>query len=161
MSTTETEKSEVQKQDEVKTQQNLMDPYEYLATFPTAPSKATVEVYKAQAPNGTVRIFALGKRVYLVRGISGLELQQVQAQIPSNLGAGLSPELAAAKSEAEVALHVSSKCVCWTSASQDGKLTVEQLRFGSAGLPSTLFNLITYLSDFIDPEALQLMSAEL
>ena len=154
-------KSDAQVQDEAKAKTNLMDPYEYLATFPNAPSKATIEVYKQQAPNGVVRIFAVGKRIYLVRGISGLELQQVQGEIPTNLGAALEPEARAAKVESEVAIRVSSRCTCWTSASVDGKLTIEQLRGGSAGLPSTLFNLITYLSDFIDPEALQLMSAEL
>ncbi len=155
------EKSDAQVQDETKATQQLNDPFEYLQTFPHAPTKATVEIWKQQAPNGVVRIFAAGKRAYLVRGISGLELQSVQSQIPDNLGAGLNPEARAAKVEGEVALLVSSKCVVWTSTTQDGKLTVEQLRGGSAGLPSTLFNLITYLSDFLDPEALQVMSAEL
>jgi hypothetical protein len=155
------EKSDAQVQDEAKAQKNLMDPYEYLATFPNAPSKAIVESYKQQAPNGVIRIFAIGKRVYLVRGISGLELQQVQSEIPSNLGAGLEPEARAAKVENELSIRVAARCTCWTSSSGDGKLTLEQLKSGSAGLPSTLFNLISYLSDFVDPEALQLMSAEL
>lgn len=155
------EKSQAQVQDEVKAEKSLLDPYEYLATFPNAPTKAAVEALKSQAPNGTIRIFAVGKRVYLVRGISGLELQGIQGQIPENLGASLSPEARAAKIEGEVSLMVSAKCVVWTSATQDGKLTVEQLRGGSAGLPSTLFNLITWLSDFVDPEAFQIMSTEL
>lgn len=155
------EKTDAQKQDEARAQQSLVDPYDYLAKFPNAPSKTVIETAKAQAPNGTVRIFAPGKRVYLVRGISGIELQQVQSQIPDNLGAGLSPEARGAKVEGEVALHVASKCVVWTSTTSDGKLTIEQLRFGSAGLPSTLFQLITYLSDFLDPETLQTLSAEL
>lgn len=155
------EKTDVQKQDEAKAKQNLLDPYDFLATFPNAPSKASVDSFKAQAPNGVVRILALGKRAYIVRGISGLELQQVQAEIPDNLGANLSPEARAAKIEGEVSLKVSGRCVCWTSSTPDGKLNAELLRVGSAGLPSTLFNLITYLSDFIDPEAINLLSAEL
>lgn len=155
------EKSPIQIADEAKAKANVADPYEYLATFPNAPSKAVVESLKTQAPNGTIRIFAMGKRVYLVRGISGLELLQVQGQIPENLGANLNPEARGAKIEAEVALMVSAKCVVWTSTTPDGKLSVEQLRGGSAGLPGTLFNLITWLSDFIDPESFQLMTAEL
>jgi len=155
------EKSQAQVQDEAKAQQSLLDPYEYLATFPNAPSKTQIETFKAQAPNAVIRIFAVGKRAYLVRGISGLELASIQSQIPSNLGAGLVPEAQAAKVESEISLMVSSKCVVWTSATPDGKLSVEQLRGGSAGLPSTLFNLITWLSDFVDPEAFQVMSAEL
>lgn len=157
----EVQKSDAQVADEAKAAQNFVDPYEYLGTFPGAPTKDTVESYKAQAPNGAIRIFAPGKRVYLVRGISGLELQAVQSQIPENFGAGLQPEAKAAKVEGEVALAVASKCVVWTSTTRDGKLTVEQLRGGSAGLPSTLFSLITYMSDFLDPEALQILSAEL
>lgn len=160
MSETE-QKPDVQVQDEKKATQNLMDPYEYLATFANAPSKATIEAWKTQAPNSVIRIFAPGRRVYLVRGISGHELQVVQQQIPDNLGAGLAPEARAAKMESEVALHVASKCVVWTSTTTDGKLTTETLRAGSAGLPGTLFNLISYLSDFIDPETIQVMSAEL
>lgn len=155
------EKSDAQVQDEAKAKSNLLDPHDFLASFPNAPSKAIVESYKQQAPNGIVRILAIGKRAYIVRGITGLELQQVQAEIPPNLGAALEPDARAAKIESEVAIKVSSRCTCWTSSSQDGKLTTEQLRSGTAGLPSTLFNLITYLSDFINPEALEIMSAEL
>lgn len=157
----ENEKSQAQVADESKAQSNLVDPYDYLAKFPNAPTKAAIEAWKTQAPNGVIRIFALGKRVYLVRGLSGVELLHIQNQIPDNLGANLNPEARAAKIEAEVALMGSAKCIVWTSATPDGKLTVEQLRGGSAGLPSTMFNLITWLSDFIDPESFQLMSAEL
>jgi len=155
------QKSDVQVQDEKKAQTNLVDPYDYLATFPNAPSKAQVESWKSQAPNGIIRIFAPGRRVYLVRGISGLELSGVQNSIPANLGADLNPEARAAKIEQEISLQVAAKCTVWTSASADGKLSADQLRGGSAGLPSTLFNLVTWLSDFVDPEAFQLMSAEL
>lgn len=154
-------KSDAQIQDEKKAANNLMAPMDYLQTFPNAPSKATIDMWKAQAPNGIIRILALGKRIYLVRGVSGLELQQIQADIPDNLGAGLNPEAKAAKIEAEVSLRVGSRCVVWTATTADNKLSVEQLRVGSAGLPSTLFSMITYLSDFIDPQELQLISAEL
>lgn len=158
---TATEKSDAQVVDEAAAQQNFVDPYEYLATFPGAPTKAQVEAFKTQAPNGIIRLFAPGKRIFLVRGFSGMELQAIQAQIPDNLGANLAPEARAAKVEQEVALKAVARCVVWTSTTKDGKLTEEQLRVGSAGLPSTLFNLITYMSDFLDPDALQILSAEL
>jgi hypothetical protein len=161
MSEVQVDKSDAQKQDEAKAQKVFNDPYEYLATFPNAPNKNTIELMRAQTPNGIIRIFAPGKRVFLVRGLSGMELQGIQAQIPSNLGAGLADEAKAAKIEAEVALHAAAKGVIWTSITTDGKITADQLRAGSAGLPSTLFNLITYLSDFFDPQALELLSTEL
>jgi hypothetical protein len=160
---TETQKTEVQAQDEVNTGKKLVDPFDFLQTFPNAPSKVMLESWKAQAPNGVIRLFAPGngKRVYLVRGLNGLELKHIQAQIPENTGANLTPEARSAKIETELALLVGSKAVVWTSVTPDNKLSKEQLESGPAGLPSTLFNLVTYLSDFLDPEAIQLMSAEL
>lgn len=155
------EKSTAQVADEAKVKTNLLDPYDYLATFPNAPSRANVEAFKAQAPNGVIRILALASRVYLVRGIGGLELASIQSGIPENLGAGLNPEARAAKIEAEISLHVAARCTVWASTSPNGTLSVEGLRMGSAGLPSTLFGLVTWLSDFVDPEAFQIMSAEL
>lgn len=161
---TDTEKSEIQVKDEAVAEKKLLEPFEFLQTFPNAPSKATVEAWKAQAPNGIVRIFSPGtgaKRAYIVRGISGQELRFLQSQLPENLGAGLTPEARAAKIELETSLRVGAHCTLWTSTTQDTKLTQQQLDGGSAGLPSTLFNLITYLSDFLDPESINLMSAEL
>lgn len=157
----ETQKSEAQVQDEARAEKALVDAFEYLQKFPGAPTQAQLDAFKSQAPNNSIRLFAPGKRVYLVRGISGLELAAIQANIPQNLGADLNPEARAAKIEQEISLAVAARCVVWTSATADGKLTVDQLRGGSAGLPSTLFNLVTWMSDFVDPEAFQLMSAEL
>lgn len=161
---TEATKTEVQVQNEENVGKKLdLDPMEFLQTFPNAPSKVMIDAWKQQAPNGVIRLFAPGngKRVYLVRGINGIELKHIQNQIPSNMGDGLAPEARAAKIEAEVTLGVGAKAVVWTSVTPDGKMTKEQLEAGPAGLPSTLFSLITYLSDFLDPEAIQLVSAEL
>jgi hypothetical protein len=158
---TEVQKTDAQVQDEKTAEKVFSDPYEYLATFANAPSKAVIEAYKTQAPNGVVRLLALGKRAYVVRGLSGLELNAIQGQVPSNLGASLPADERQAKIESEVAILASSKGIVWTSTTQDGKLTADQLRGGSAGLPSTIFNLVTYLSDFLDPQALELLSTEL
>lgn len=156
------EVAKIQEQTEEQTKQSFKDPYELLATFPNAPNKTDIEHYKAQSPNGIIRLFAIGpKRVYLVRGLSGIELAGIQGQIPSNLGAGLADEVKAMKIDAEVAIHGASKGVIWTSTTKDGKLSPEQVRGGSAGLPSTLFTLVSYLSDFLEPAALDAMSIEL
>lgn len=142
--------------------QDVIDPWEILSAAPGAPTKATVEAWKQQAPNGVVRILILGnKRLYLVRGVTGQEMLSAQNSIPENLGAGLAPEARMAKVDLELQLIIVSKCVLWTSSTSDGKLTIDQLRTGSAGLPSTLFNLVTLLSDFIEPDAFQVISTEL
>jgi hypothetical protein len=153
--TTETAVEEVKKQDAI-------DPWDILLAAPGAPTKATVEAWKKQAPNGVIRLLILGnKRIYLVRGVTGQELLSAQNAIPENLGAGLAPEARMAKVDLELQLIVASKCTLWTSDSPDGRLTIEQLRTGSAGRPSTLFNLVTVLSDFVEPEAFQVISTEL
>lgn len=156
------EKPDVQVDAEEAAKSNLMDPMDFLLKFTGAPTKPVVESWKIQAPNGVVRIYApSNKRAYIVRGISGTELQRIQGQIPENLGANLLPEQRAAKLENELQLLVAAHCTLWASTTTDHKLTTEALRTGSAGLPGTLFNLISYLSDFVDPEAFQLLSAEL
>lgn len=141
---------------------NLLDPMDFVQKFPGAPTKAVIEDWKSQAPNGVVRVYAPStRRAYLVRGLSGIELQKLQGQIPENLGANLPPEQRAAKLEGELQLLVAAHCTLWTSTTPDHKLSMEGLRAGSAGLPGTLFNLISRLSDFVDPEAFELLSAEL
>lgn len=138
------------------------DPYQFLSEFPNAPSKAMIDSWKQQAPNGRVRLFTPdAKRVYLVRGVGGLELDKLQGQIPTNLGANLPAEQQQAKVERELQLLVAAQCCVWTSVSGNGKLDAELLRIGSAGLPATLFNLISYLSDFVDPEAFNVLSIDL
>jgi hypothetical protein len=145
------------------TQKKFSDPYEYLATVTGAPSKIQLEAWKAQTPNNRLRVFTpdAGKRVFIVRAIGAMELQRLQASLPQNLGAGLPPEQQAAKIEFELQLAVASHCVMWTNASGDGKLNPDLLRAGSAGLPGTLFQLISWLSDFMDPAAFDVLSIEI
>src|SRR4051812_40797048 len=97
---TEEVKPDVQVAAEEAAKKNLSDPNVYLQTIPGAPSKQQIDAWKSQAPNGVVHLFAPSKkRVYLVRGVSGLELTRLQGQIPDNLGANLPPEQRAAKLE--------------------------------------------------------------
>ena len=148
---------------EVATQGKFSDPYEFLKTINGAPTKVQIDTWKTQTPNNRLRVFTPdgGKRVFIVRAIGAMELQRLQGTLPQNLGASLPPEQQAAKIEFELQLLVCSQCVLWTNSTVDGKLGTELLRSGSAGLPGTLFNLISWLSDFMDPSAFEVLSAEL
>lgn len=145
---------EVIEKDQEAVQQKFTNPYDFLKTIPGAPSEEKIKEWKAQTPNQRIRVFSPDtKRVFLVRGISALELNNIQPKIPTNV----SPE----KAEQELYAMVASQCVVWTNANATQKLSLDDLRTGSAGLPSTLFQLIQYLSDFVEPEALNVLSAEL
>jgi hypothetical protein len=149
---TEVEQAIEQTEQAVKKQ--FSDPYEFLATIPGAPSKDLIQTMKAQTPNQRIRVFSPDtKRVFLIRGISHTELNQVQQLLPINM----SPE----KTEQELYILIAARCTIWTNASATTKLNPDELRAGSAGLPSTLFQLVQYLSDYVEPESLNVLSAEL
>jgi hypothetical protein len=103
------------------TQKRFADPYEFLATVTGAPSKAQIEAWKAQTPNGRIRVFSPdgAKRVFLVRAVGGMELQRLQAQLPENL--------TPAKAEQEIQYLVSAACVLWTN-NTNGRLSPDDLR---------------------------------
>lgn len=141
-----------QNQDNV--QKKFDSPYDFLATIEGAPDKTAIETMKRSTPNNRIRVFSPdAKRVFLVRGVSGLELSNLQKQLPANVN----PD----KAESELALLVGATSVMWTNTTTNNKLTAEDLRLGSAGLPATLFQLVSFLSDFVDPEALNALSSEL
>jgi len=132
-----------------------MDPHEFLASLPGAPTKDMIAAWKQQAPNNRLEVFTPdGKRAYIVRGLTGLELTTIQKQIQSMATPVADPEL-------EMQLHAVVKAVVWTNAGQNGKLTDVSLRTGAAGLPATLFTKVTKLSDFMDPQQIEFLSAEL
>lgn len=159
---TDETKPDVQVAAEEAAKKNLSDPNVYLQTIPGAPTKEMIDAWKSQAPNGVVHLFAPSKkRVYIARGVSGLELTRLQGLVPENLGANLPPEQRAAKVEGELQLLLAAQGTVWTNTTQDHKLTPEILKTGSAGLPSTLATLITFLSDFMDPDTIQVLSGEL
>lgn len=136
------------------TKSSFKDPYEFLATFRGAPSKAHLEALKASTPNGRLRLFYPDtKRVFILRGLSGLELANLQKQIPANM--------APANQEQELQFHVGSLATVWSSATPTGKVTAEELRTGSAGLPSSIFQIVSWLSDFMEPQVLEALSVEL
>lgn len=129
-------------------------PLEFLKTVPGAPSAAEIEAYKAQAPGGRMRMFApdnTAKRVFLVRAVSGLEMESLSKQIPEN----------ASNPEVEMQIATCVKAVVWTNLTQDGLTDELFWRRSTAGLAPTVFRLVMQLSDFIDPETVEMLSAEL
>jgi hypothetical protein len=131
-----------------------MTPQEFLASLAGAPTADQIAAWKAQAPNNRIEVFTPdGKRAFIERGLTGLELTQIQKQVQQIQGSS-DPDL-----EMQIASVV--RATLWTNVGQGNKLTDVVLRTGSAGLPSTLFAIVTRLSDFMDPQQINLLSAEL
>lgn len=132
-----------------------MTPQEFLASLAGAPTADQIASWKTQAPNQRIEVFSPdGKRAFIVRGLTGLEFTQIQKQIQAMATPTADPDL-----EMQIAAVV--KATVWTNSGTSGKLTDIVLRTGSAGLPSTLFAKVTKLSDFMDPQTIEMLSAEL
>ena len=113
------------------------------------PSASKIASWKAQAPGGRLKIFSPdGVRVFILRGLSGLELSAIHGGIPKN----------SSNPDADVQIASVARCTLFTSA---GELTEEGLRTGPAGLPESLFAIVQNLSDFYDPVQLFNFSMEL
>jgi|SRR5208282_2805848 len=141
---------------ETPTPKTNMSPQEFLASLPGAPTPDQIANWKAQAPANRIELFAMpdGKRAFIMRGLTGLELTQIQKQIQSMATPAADPDL-----EMQIASVV--KATLWTNVGTNGKLSDTVLRTGTAGLPSTLFAKVTKLSDFMDPQQIEMLSAEL
>ena len=132
--------------------QEPFDPIKFLSQYPDAPDAATIANWKAQVPNGIIRVFpASGKRIFFLRGITGLEMRKFQERITDGTK---SPEL-------EYQLMALESACLWTNITPARKLTAEVLRAGAAGLPFTLWAIVEALSDFIPPESLYQATFEL
>ena len=132
-----------------------MTPQEFLASLPNAPTAAQIAAWKQQAPNNRIELFTPdGKRAFILRGLTGLELSTIQKQIQGMATATADPDL-----EMQIASVV--KATLWTNVGPNGRLDATILRIGTAGLPSTLFTKVTKLSDFMDPQQIEMLSAEL
>ena len=143
--------SDTQTPEETPEKTGFSDPYLFIASL-GGPSKEQIEAYKQSIPNGRLRVYTPdGKRAYIVRCISGLELGGIQKSLPPNCS---NPEY-------DTSLAAGALCTIWTNASHDHKLSETGLRGGSAGLPSTLWALILELSDFTPPDQFAYCSAEL
>lgn len=136
------------------TQETALSPLDFLKTIPGAPSASEIEAYKIQAPGGRVRMFAPdggAKRVFILRALSGLELETINKQIPEN----------ASNAVLEMQILSCSKAVIWTNTTQDGLTDELYWRRSPAGLAPTVFMNISNLSDFKDPEEVERLSADL
>lgn len=134
---------------------SVMTPQEFLASLAGAPAPEMISNWKLQAPNNKVELFSPdGKRAFILRGLTGLELTTIQKQIQ---------QMATPTSDPDLEMQIASiiKACVWTNVGPNGKLTDILLRNGTAGLPSTLFSIITKLSDFMDPQKIEMLSAEL
>jgi hypothetical protein len=127
-------------------------PQEILDTFPGSPTAEQIAAFKSQVPNGAVRGFSPdGKRLFLLRGITGIEMRELQKSIVAN----------ASEPEAEFKIIASCAAVVWTNTTRNGKLDQATLRASSAGLADSLFFHVEQLSDFFPPAQLMQMSFDL
>jgi len=135
--------------------QPQITPFEFLQSFPDAPSLEQIDQWKQQAPGARLRIWHStdGKRVYVLRGVGGQELGHLQAGIPPNIP----PEKVPAEAQARLAIL----CCVWTSSTLDHKLSDLVLKGAGAGLPQTLQEIIYQLSDYMDPMDINRFSADL
>jgi hypothetical protein len=136
-------------------QDQQITPFDFLQTFPGAPDQATIESWKAQAPGRRVRLYHStdAKRAYVLRGISALELAQVQTSLPANL----TPEKVPGALQNVVAI----RCTIWASETPDHKLSELVLQASGAGLAQTLHEIVCQLSDYADPVTIERCSADL
>lgn len=136
------------------TPQQPKTPFEYLALFPGAPTPAQIDSYRQAVPGGRLRLLPMpdGKRLFLLRGFTAIEMQQFQAE-----AAKVAPE----KQLYTLQVAAAARCTLWTSFVKSGKLTASDLEASGAGLASTLYTAIADLSDFTDPEVLDQLYIDL
>ena len=137
------------------TEQPQITPFEFLQKFAGAPSQEQINEWKQQAPGARIRLFhsSDGTRIYLLRGIGGQELAQLQASLPPNIA----PE----KVPTEVQNLIAIRCCVWTNSTIENKLSDLALKGAGAGLPQTLQEIIYQLSDYMDPATIDRFSADL
>jgi hypothetical protein len=150
MSSTHTEVSETAAP-EVK----VVDPHEQLVkAFAGFPTKAALEAWKLQVPGHRLRVFPLpdGKRVFVLRGLTALELQALQLE---------ASRFSQEKQGTEVALLIATRGQIWTNLSSVGKLTIDEFRAAGAGLAQTIHYAVLGASDFLDPVAIEELSFDI
>jgi hypothetical protein len=129
-------------------------PFEFLALFPGSPTPDQIEAYRKMVPGGRLRLLPMtdGKRLFLLRGFTALELQGVQAEVT---------KIPAEKQDYAVQCMISVRCTLWTSMTTTGRLTDGDLAAAGAGLAPTLNYAITDLSDYNTPQILEQLYIDL
>lgn len=136
----------------VEENKQYQDPQVFLKTIPDAPSQEQIKAWKLEVPGGRVRLFTPdGRRVFLLRALSGIELAELTKKVPPN----------ASNPEEEMKVLVAARCTLWTNLTHNHLLDEISLRQGTAGLPETLYLIVSELSDYFDPIRLQTFSADL
>lgn len=116
-------------------------------SFPgAAPAEAQIEAWKEQVPNGNLALWTPpdGKRFFILRGITGIEMRELGERMPAN----------ASDADYEYKLQLCCAAVVWTNTTPTNKLRPEELRASTAGLVQSLSSLIETLSDFFPPAQL-------
>lgn len=129
-------------------------PFDFLALFPGAPTEAQVENYRTMVPGGRLRLLPMpdGKRLFLLRGFTALELLAGQEQ---------AVKLSQEKQLAFLQTTMATRCTLWCSVVPSGKLQETDLAASGAGLASTLYSAIADLSDFMEPAVLDQLYIDL
>lgn len=141
--------------DQTPEEPKAQSPQEFLATLPNAPTPAQIREWKMQVPGGRIRMFvppgSEGKRAYIVRAISGLELAELYKSMPQNIQ----------NTEIEIQLKVAVLCTLWSSEKGTLPYSEIELKSGPAGTVDALYQIINNLSDFYEPMQLLSYSADL
>lgn len=129
-------------------------PFEFLALFPGSPTPDQIETYRKMVPGGRLRLLPMtdGKRLFLLRGFTALELQGIQAD---------ASKAAPDKQDYAVQCTIAVRCTLWTSMTTTGRLTDVNLAAAGAGLAPTLHYAITDLSDYTTPQILEQLYIDL
>jgi hypothetical protein len=141
--------SEVQTAD---AQEKGLNAFEFLAKFEGAPTEEQIEAWKSAAPGGRVRLFTPDmKRVFVLRAIGALELEKIEQQLANVPQEKIARELQKA---------VCSQATLWTNITKTGKLTNQELQAGPAGLPATMHDVVSELSDFLHPQIVEKLTID-
>lgn len=133
-------------------QERPLSAIEFLSKFEGAPTEEDINLWRSAAPGGRVRLFTPDmKRVFVLRAIGSLELEKIELQL-----ANVPPEKIAKELQKTIAVQA---CL-WTNIGKGGKLTVQELQAGPAGLPATLHEVISELSDFLPPQLVEKLSID-
>lgn len=123
-------------------------------TIPGAPSPQQIDEWKAGVPGHRVKLFLvppLGKHVFILRALSGIEMKRIAKSIPENSD----------NVEREIILQAVSAAVLWTNMTADKKIDPLILEAGPAGLPDSLMVIVNELNQFHDPQIIHANTGDL
>jgi hypothetical protein len=127
-------------------------PQELMASIANAPSPEQIAAWKSQAPNGNIYGFSPdAKRVYILRGLTGVEMRQFDKDLPET-----TPD----RDFEFQAAALSAACL-WTNSTRSTKLEPATLRAATFGIVPTLWQVVEQLSDHFPPAQVMAMVFDL